>query len=97
MPNNLATNEELFAGVGPAPLAQRAIFEALLKASSGELPINTLYDLTGYDDTITDVRARQQRLGPLIIRLNRRLKKAKLVVRPGRVKHTYCLVRLDKK
>jgi hypothetical protein len=40
------------------------------------------------------LRSAQQYLGPYITKLNRRLREHRQIVRPGRIKGTYCLVGL---
>lgn len=81
----------LFEGPGQPPVAQRNLFDALWMR--GDVPIPVLIKAV---DRMTDndLRHQQQVLGPYVTRLNRRLKKVKLAVRPGRMKGTYCVTPL---
>lgn len=78
----------LFEGAGQPPVAQRNLFDALWM--KGDVPIPVLIKAVDRA-TGDDLRHQQQVLGPYITRLNRRLKKARLAVRPGRMKGTYCV------
>lgn len=59
----------------------------------GDVAISTLYGAL-FDGVGGDQRHQQQILGSFITKLNRRLKVVKQVVRPGRLKGTYCIERL---
>lgn len=81
----------LFEGPGQPPVSQRNLFAALWM--QGDVPIPVLVKAVERT-TVDDLRHQQQVLGPYITRLNRRLKKARLAVRPGRMKGTYCVAAL---
>lgn len=62
-------------------------------AGKGDVDILEIYT-TLFDQRETPLRTAQQYLGPYITKLNRRLREHKKVVRPGRLKGTYCLCKL---
>jgi hypothetical protein len=74
------------------PPRQLELYHAL--AGKGEVKVETLYALLFGRPGDMPVREMQQHLGSPITRLNRRLKAAKLVVRPGRLKYAYELVKI---
>jgi hypothetical protein len=87
LPPSLA---HLFEGVGQPPVSQMNLLAALW--GNGDVPIPSLYGAVLSTPTPNqEQRHLQQALGPYIIRLNRRLKKARLAVKPGRLKGTYCV------
>jgi hypothetical protein len=71
------------------PTQQEKLYEAL--AGKGDVSIDTLYRILFDREPPKDA---QQRLGPSIVRLNRRLAASRLVVRPGKMKRTYTLQQL---
>lgn len=71
------------------PAQQQKLFDAL--ATGGDVAIEDLYRLLLEREPPKDA---QQRLGPYIVKLNRRLAAQNLVVRPGRIKRTYSLQQL---
>lgn len=79
-------------GAGRTPAAQLALYTAL--KGNGDVPFHTLLSATQDGAVAANDPHLQQRLGPYVTRLNRRLKAARLAVRPGRLKGTYCLVQL---
>lgn len=58
-----------------------------------DVPIATIYRVL-YGKHVDDVRAMQQTLGPLIARINAKLKATKIV--PGQLKQTYRITRIAK-
>lgn len=59
-------------------------------AGKGDVDILDIYaSVIGTEEV--PLRSAQQYLGPYITKLNRRLREHKQVVRPGRMKGTYCL------
>lgn len=71
------------------PTQQAAIYEALF--CKGDVAIETLYAVLTGGPAIQTRTAQQQHLGPYIVRLNRRLAKHRLAVKPGDLKGTYAL------
>lgn len=71
------------------PPAQGKLFAAL--EGKGDVAIELLFRTIFDRDPPKDA---QQRLGPYIVKLNRRLVERQLVVRPGRIKRTYSLQQL---
>ena len=69
------------------PERQRKLYDAL--AGRGDVPIT---DLCKAIEANLENTAPQQWLGPYITRLNRRLSKRGLVVKPGALKGTYRLI-----
>ena len=78
-----------WTGQGGLPASQKTLYEALL--GRGDVSIEKLYAALGLAETTDSVR-QQQTLGPYIVRLNRRLAKYRLAVKPGALKRTYTLV-----
>lgn len=59
----------------------------------GDVDIHEVY-ASVFGDADKPLRETQQYLGPYITKLNRRLREHGQAVRPGRLKGTYCLVKL---
>ena len=78
-----------WTGQGGLPASQKVLYEAL--RGRGDVSIEKLYTVLGLAETTDSVR-QQQTLGPYIVRLNRRLAKYRLAVKPGALKRTYALV-----
>jgi len=78
-----------WTGQGGLPASQKTLYEAL--RGRGDVSIEKLYSALGLAETTDSVR-QQQTLGPYIVRLNRRLAKHRLAVKPGALKRTYALV-----
>lgn len=76
----------------PAELTPRQRDLLKMLPLNEDVSVTTLYEsFIGHADG-RDRRQAQQYLGSWITRLNRRLKKHRLRVQPGRLKHTYRLV-----
>lgn len=71
------------------PAQQHKLYAALL--DQGDVAIDLLYRTLFDREPPKDA---QQRLGPYIVKLNRRLAEHGLIVRPGRIKRTYSLQQL---
>jgi hypothetical protein len=71
------------------PAQQQRLYDAL--AGNGDVDIDVLFRTLFDREPPKDA---QQRLGPYIVKLNRRLAAGNLVVRPGRLKRTYSLQQL---
>ena len=69
------------------PERQQQIYDVL--KGRGDVPITEL--AAAIDSPKQDLAAQQQWLGPYSVRLNRRLAKQKLRVKPGALKGTYRL------
>ncbi len=74
------------------PKTAQTLFDAL--HCKGDVDIDTLHKALFPGAKVREKRNQQQRLGPPIVRLNRRLVKHKLAVKPGALKGTYRLVTL---
>lgn len=59
----------------------------------GDVAIESIYE-TVVGPPPRPLREAQQYLGPYITKLNRRLREHGLIVKPGRLKGTYCLTSL---
>lgn len=78
---------------GTYPIQQKKLFDFMW--GKGDVPIldlyRHLYDKEPKKGPVSETRDAQQRLGPTITRLNRRLKPHRLKVVPGEMKGTYTI------
>ena len=73
------------------PAQQAALYQALF--GRADVAIETLHATIYPDDKNPGTRTQQQQvLGPFITRMNRRLVKHRLAVKPGALKGTYTLL-----
>lgn len=72
------------------PALQEKLLRCLVANMNKDVKIDVLYAAVyGFDDKTTDIREMQQRLGPHITRINRKLPTGTIV--PGELKRTYRL------
>ena len=71
------------------PPAQQRLFDAL--KGQGDVKIDVIFAAVYPDWPEAEPRYKQQRLGPVITRLNRRIAKDRMAVKPGDIKSTYRL------
>lgn len=74
------------------PAALQLLFDAL--KTGKDTPIATIH-ATLFGSTLEDPRSMQQRVGPYVTRLNRRIRGAKKIVKPGALKGTYVLTSIS--
>lgn len=75
------------------PRRQALLFKAV--QGKGNVDIRLLFKAV-FEEAAPDYTDAQQKLGPVITRLNRRLRDGKLIVKPGTLKRTYCLTPIVK-
>ena len=72
------------------PAQQQTLFASL--SGKGDVPFADLYRALYPDGQVEGRAAQQQVLGPFVTRLNRRLAKHRMAVKPGDLKGTYRLI-----
>lgn len=77
---------------GRPPELQVRLYDAL--KSGKDTAIADLFSVAYPDADMAEQRLAQQRLGPPITKLNRRLRSYAYAIRPGRARGTYALVSL---
>lgn len=79
---------------------ERKIYERLHKSGGGDVSIHVLHDAVY--DPIDDVRRMQQRIGPIISRVNEKLKNSSRKsengkkIQPGVARQTYALAKVKR-
>ena len=73
------------------PPKLRGLYDFMRAHDGEDVTIPAIYGAVVAGDAL-DLRTAQQKLGPYITRLNRRLREHRKAVKPGRLKGTYALV-----